>query len=271
MATWNFNSFDYLKPTELRSGYGTTTSDTTALTDGISSSLSTNPFGDYSSIGMDSIFSNSLSLCTFADTFVQQNAAAIAQAEAYNNQVFSQNLSEAQQTAALRDQLTAMGIDPNSVLGTSSTSTASTSNSQLTSLLGLLGLGGTTATNTASNSNNQLTQLLSLLGLGGTSATNTASTSSNQLTQLLSLLGLGGTSTNATSASSTDSAWYNSTNYMSEYYDIINGTKDDDSGSVYSSENSSDDDFWAYIDSKVAQSKQQSQLQSLLSLLGGTN
>lgn len=287
-VTWNFNASDYLKPTELRSA-GTTNSSIFNSQYG-TNGLNLSAFGDYSSIGMGDVFSNSLSLCNMADAFTQQNASIIAQAEAYNNQVYAQGLYQAQQTSALRDQLKAMGINPDSVLGSGqattnnsnsqlssllsqlglggiTTNTANTSNNQLSSLLGLLGLGGTatsttttgnseldqlaqmlglggTAAPVANTSNNQLSSILGLLGLGGT-ATNTANSSNNMLGSLLSLLGLGGTTT----ATKTVDDWWNHT--------------DDDS------ESDADDSFWNYIDSKVAQSQQQNQLQSILALFNG--
>ena len=151
---WNFNTFDYLKPTELRSGYTTPYSFNSSIFNSTGSASSTanttnqsntNPFGNWSSLGMSDLFNDVGSLCSYADAFTQQNASIIAQAEAYNNAIFSQNLYQAQQTSA--------------------------STSQLSSLLGLLGLGGTTGTTTGTASTSQLSSLLGLLGLGGTSST----------------------------------------------------------------------------------------------------
>ncbi|HBG49888.1 MAG TPA: hypothetical protein DDW90_10395 [Cyanobacteria bacterium UBA9971] len=276
---WNFNAFEYLTPTELRSGntmpYSFSPSVFSASSNaGLTNTgtqLGTNPFGNYSSLGMNGLFDNVGSLCTFADTFTTQTAPMIAQAQAYNDQIFNQNLYQAQQTSALRDQLKALGINPDSVLnqnqlnGTGQTNqlgsllgllgsggttgtTANTSTDQLGSLLGLLGLGGTTA----NTGNSQLDQLAQALGLGGTTQTAT-NTSTNQLGSLLGLLGLGGT----TGTTKTVDDWWNHTDPYSS-----SSSSDDDSDS--------DDAFWDYIDSKVAQSQQQSQLQQLLSLLTGT-
>jgi len=269
MATWNFNYLDYLKPTELRSGYGSTAS--TIPTTGTPTSMSS-AFGDYSSVGLGGVFSKSLELCSYADVFTTQNAPIIAQAEAYNAQVMAQNLSNAQQLANQRAQLLAMGINPDSVLGTGTANTDSTANNQLSQILAQLGLGGTANTastasdplsqilaqlglggtsNTTSTANNQLNQMLSLLGLGGT--TNTASTANSGLSSILSLLGLGGTT--ATAAKPIDDWWNHTDPYKSSSSDDSDSDDDDDA-------------FWEYIDSKVNQSKQQSQLQSLLSSLG---
>ena len=311
-VTWNFNASDYLKPTELRSA-GTTNSNIFNPQSG-TNGFNLSAFGDYSSLGMGDVFSSSLSLCNMADAFTQQNASIIAQAEAYNNQVYAQGLYQAQQTSALRDQLKAMGINPDSVLG-SNQSTANTSNNQLTSLLSQLGLGGTT-TNTANTSNSQLTSLLSQLGLGGIT-TNTANTSNNQLSSLLGLLGLGGTATSTTTTNNSEldqlaqmlglggtaaPVANTSNNQLSSILGLLGlggtatntaNTSNNQLGSLLSllglggtttatktvddwwnhtdddSESDADDSFWNYIDSKVAQSQQQNQLQSILALFNG--
>ena len=107
----------------------------------------------------------------------------------------------------------------------------------------------TSGSGTNSSDTSQLNSILSLLGLGTTSTSGT-STGTNQLSSILSLLGLGTTSTSGTDTVVDD--WWNHTD-------------DDDS---------SDDSFWDYIDSKVAQSSQQSSsidINSILSLLTQLN
>jgi len=153
---WNFSAFDYLTPTELRSGNSMpysfnpslfNTSSNAGLTN-TGTQLGTNPFGNYSSLGMNGLFGNVGSLCSLSDAFTTQTAPMIAQAKAYNDQLFNQGLYQAQQTSALRDQLKALGINPDSVLNQNQLSgtTANTSTNSLSSILGLLGLGGTTET-----------------------------------------------------------------------------------------------------------------------------
>lgn len=259
--SWNFNSFQYLIPTELRNGgvmpYSFSPNlfnpGTTAGTGSPSSQIMTNPFGNWSNIGMSGLFNNVGSLCAATDYFTQQSAPMIAQAQAYNNQMFNQNLAQAQQTAALRNQLMAQGINPNSVLGTGATG-ANSANNQMGALLSMFGLGGNTSSTNGlgsilgllggtSSSSSGLDSILGLLGLGGSS-------SSSGLGSLLSLFGLGGTTSNS---SSTVDDWWNHT---------------DPNSTDNSDESDSNDAFWNYIDSKVAQSRQQSQSDILLSLLG---
>ncbi|OGH96414.1 MAG: hypothetical protein A2039_05270 [Candidatus Melainabacteria bacterium GWA2_34_9] len=278
---WNFSAFDYLTPTELRSGNSMPYSFSPSVFNsnaGLGSGLfgnqsSINPFGNYSSIGMGGIFSNSMSLCSFTDTFTAQTAPMIAQAKTEKELLFNQGLYQAQQTSALRDQLRAMGINPDSVLNQNQLggTTGNTANNQLGSLLGLLGLGGTTG----NTSTNQLGSLLGLLGLGGTTG-NTANTGTSQLDLLAQELGLGGTTAPAAN-NSTDQlgsllgllglGGTTTTTTAKPVDDWWNRTGEDDS-------DDSDDSFWDYIDSKVAQSRQQnqqqSQMQLLLNLLAGT-
>ncbi len=242
---WNFNSFQYLIPTELRNGgvmpYSFNPNlfnqGATAGTGSPSSQIMTNPFGNWSNIGMSGLFNNVGSLCAATDYFTQQSAPMIAQAQAYNNQMFNQNLAQAQQTAALRNQLMAQGINPNSVLGTGATG-GNSANNQMGALLSMFGLGGDTS------SLSGLGSILGLLGSGGTSS------GSNGLGSLLSLFGLGGT---ATGTSKPVDDWWNHT---------------DPNSTDNSDESDSNDAFWNYIESKVAQSRQQSQSDILLSLLG---
>jgi len=171
--TWNFNAADYVKPTELRSGYGTTAS--TVDTSSILGNTGVNNFSsisNWSSIGMSGLFDGVSSLCSYADAFTTQNAGIIAQAEAYNNQVLNQQLYQAQQVSALRTSLLAQGINPDSVLGTSTTGTTNSNTSALNQLAALF--GGNSTTGTTSNSTSALTSLLSLFGLGSTGTTQAA-------------------------------------------------------------------------------------------------
>jgi len=273
---WNFSAFDYLTPTELRSGNSMpysfnpslfNTSSNAGLTN-TGTQLGTNPFGNYSSLGMNGLFGNVGSLCSLSDAFTTQTAPMIAQAKAYNDQLFNQGLYQAQQTSALRDQLKALGINPDSVLNQNQLSgtTANTSTNSLSSILGLLGLGGTTGT--TNTSTNSLSSILGLLGLGGT--TGTTNTSTNSLSSILGLLGgLGGTTGTANT----------STNSLSSILGLLGlgGTTEttktvDDWWNHTGEDNSddSDDSFWDYIDSKVAQSRQKNQMQILLNSLNET-
>jgi hypothetical protein len=129
---WNFDTNNYLKPLELRSGGSTPSSKTTA----------SSSFGDYSSTGMSGIFDEVGSLCDLTDSFTAQNASIIAKAEAQNNQKFAQDFANAQQKAEKRDQLRALGIDPSTVLGTEKSVSGGTGNTDILSSL----LGGNTST-----------------------------------------------------------------------------------------------------------------------------
>lgn len=238
-VSWNFNATDYLKPTELRSGYGGSTAKTlnpnlfnpTSTGSAFGTKAGMGAFGNYSSLGMSGIFDSIGSLCSLADNFTAQNAPMIAQAEAQQNQMFAQNLYAAQQTAQLRNYYKSMGIDPNAIMGQNQVQ--SSGNNQLSSLLGLLGIGGNTSSNN-NNSNNQLSSLLGLLGIGNTNNSNVSDIPTYQA------------------------------------YDPNNADN----------QQSSDDAFWNYIDSKSAKTNVQNNysnnnasgnnvLSLLVSLLGG--
>ena len=279
---WNFSAFDYLTPTELRSGNSMPYSFNPSVFNSnagqnagmYGNQVNTNPFANYSSIGMGGLFDSVGSLCSFADTFTTQTAPMIAQAKAYNDQIFSQGLYQAQQTSALRDYYRSMGINPVSVLNQNQNAGNNQLN-QLTQLINQLGGGGTVAPS-ANTSNNQLNLLAQALGLGGTVAP-AANTSTDQLSLLAQALGLGGTVAPA-SNTSTDQLGLllgllgglggttTTTKTTAEVDDWWNHTDDEDSSD-------SDDAFWANIEAKAAQSRQQNQqqnqLQTLLNLLNG--
>ena len=132
-------------------------------------------------------------------------------------------------------------------LGGAAAPAAPTQNDELSSLLALLGLSAPVAA-PAPAQNDELSSLLALLGLSAPVAAPVPA-ANNDLNSLLALLGLGGTTATQTNKANTAPA--------PTYYD-------DDGG---------DAAFWAYIDSKAAQSKQtQTQPQNdntlLLQLLG---
>ena len=221
-----------------------------------------NPYGNYSSLGMGGIFDNVTSLCNLTDSITAQSADFIAGAQQQKSQTYAQGFYKAQQASALRDELRAQGIDPNSVLNQNQSQNGGIS--QLGSLLSLL--GGTNST-TANTSTNQLGSLLSLLS-GANSPT--ANTEISQLDQLAQAIGIAGTDgstatagTNGTNQIGAISKLFGSNTGINQIALLAqllgsSGTTavESEPPPSYDDEDGGDAAFWAYIDSKAAKSKQ---------------
>lgn len=204
-----------------------------------SNQITTNPYGNYSSLGMGGIFDNVTSLCNLTDSITTQNADFIANAQQQKSQMYAQGFYQAQQASALRDQLRAQGINPDSVLNQNQSQNNGIN--ETSALIQLL--GGNTDTNIDTDTEtSQLDQLAQAIGIEGTDESTTSTgtnqlgaisklfgsnTGINQIALLAQLLGSGGT----TAAKSEPPPSYD----------------DEDGG---------DEAFWAYIDSKAAKSKQ---------------